>query len=211
MTDEGTPRGLSGRLRGLFNGHSTISRRISASDILSPKSPAPRLGLSILSSPRIDLAGLPSHTSPSARVSPRSATSWAPSPTGPNVLIPPPVRSRQSHPSISSPHARPTRPNRGSPRTQWEWEETRDSTGNTRRIRRRIAGIVQPKRAAKSIFREKAGRMKLIRCLVLGSLLAVGLIICRHPASFANPRTDVLQISRWRYPESCKVFRYTSS
>jgi hypothetical protein len=180
MVDKEQYTGFAGRFRSLFDGRSTIASQSLPSSVVSPKSPAPRLGVSILSGPRIDLPGLPSHLSPSSR-SPTSPhpdlRAGSPSPTA--IAAPPSARSRQ-HPSSAFPPTPPIpRSERSSPRSNWDWEHVRDSSGNTRRRRRRLREAVRPRGAKKSLLREKAGRLKLIRCLGLGLLLTVGLSVCK--------------------------------
>ncbi len=189
MVGREPPNVLAGRIRSLFNGRSTISGQTSPS-VVSPQSPAPRLGLSILSSPTIDLPGLPSPVLPSSRApaSPHSADGVT-SPVGITIAAPPSARSRQSHSIMYPPPPALPTSGRSSPQTNWEWEHVRDSSGSTQRRRRRKTKHGRPPRGAKSIFREKAGRMKLIRCLGLGSLLAVGLTICKLVISFEKTHT----------------------
>lgn len=173
--------GFGTRLKSLFNGRSTIARQSLPSSIVSPKSPAPRLGVSILASPRIDLPGLPSHLSPF----PRSPTSThldhgGCSPPPATIAAPASALSRQdASPAFPlSPHLHCT--TRSSPPSTWQWEHVRDSSGNTRRRRRRLREAVRPRGAKKSLLREKTGRLKLVRCLGLGLLLAVGLSVCEY-------------------------------
>ena len=178
--------GITGRLRSMFNGRSTISRQNAPPLVVSPKSPTPRLGLSILSSPTIDLPGLPSHVSPSSRptVSPRSIHGLTPQ-EGITIAAPPSARSAQSHSAAHSVTPNYSRSEVTSPRTIWDWEHVRDRSGNMRRRRRKRAiRQVRPRHGVKSILQEKAGRSKLIRCLGLGLLLAVGLTICKSDPYF---------------------------
>ena len=203
--------GFTRRLTSLFNGRSTIASQSFPSSAASPKSPAPRLGVSILSSPRIDLPGLPSHASPSLR-SPVSRYSneeeLSPPPT--TISAPASVRSRQDQPSTFPPSQSLAQSGRRSPRSNWEWEHVRDSSGNTRRRRKRLREHVRPRGARKTILREKAGRLKLIRCLGLGLLLAVGFSVCRLNILHNERFTDnSYKIWRWLYRASSGVSRYT--
>ncbi len=185
MTDH-NQNGINGRLRSMFSGRSTISRQSSLPLVVSPKSPAPRLGLSILSSATIDLPGLPSHVSPSSRAStsPRSIRGLA-SQLSITIAAPSSARSRQSHSTTHCVSPDPSQSGQTSPRANWDWEHVRSRSGSIRR-RRRKRPIKQgrPRRGVKSILQEKAGRLKLIRCLALGLLLAVGLTVCKFESRF---------------------------
>jgi hypothetical protein len=178
MLEKQQRNGFAGRLRSLFNGRSTISSQVPPLSVVSPKSPAPRLGLSILSSPTIDIPGLPSHRSPSSR-SPtsRHSVNGVRSPTGVTIAAPPSSRSRRSPALPPSPPL--PQSGRSSPRTNWEWEHVRDNSGHTRRRRRRARTNGRPRSNKKSLLRQKAGRMKLFRCLGLGLVLAIGLTVCK--------------------------------
>jgi hypothetical protein len=179
--------GLGGRLRTLFHGRSSISSQNSPSSVDSQKSPAPRLGLSILLSPTIDLPGLPSHTSPSSQTpAPPESTSRLASPTGSTISALPSAWSRQPRPH--SPLQALSHPGQSSPQTDWNWEHVRDGSGNVRRRRKRKMGQTRPKHGMKSILRSKTGRLKLLRCLGLGSLLAIGLTVCKQMVSL---KTDI--------------------
>ena len=181
MVDNQPRNGFATRLKSLFNGRSTIARQSPPSSLVSPKSPAPRLGVSILSSPRIDLPGLPSHLSPSSRT-PTSAHSdhEASSPPPSTVAAPASALFRQD-PSSTVPPTPPLVPSgRSSPPSTWRWEHVRDSSGNVRKRRRRLRDAARPRGAKKSLLRERAGRLKLMRCLGLGILLAVGLSVCEY-------------------------------
>jgi hypothetical protein len=197
MVEEKLQSGLAGRIRSLFNGRSTISSQRFPSSVVSPKSPAPRLGLSILASPTIDLPGLPSHLSPPSRVpmSPHSFRGMT-SPTGVTVAPPPSARSRRSHSTIHPPSSCPLRSEPNSPRRNWGWEHVRNSSGSTRRRRTRRKELGRPPGAIKGILREKAGRIKLIRCLGLGILLGVGLTVCTFDHLFELTSAYLHQILR---------------
>lgn len=178
--------GITGRLKRMFNGRSTISRQNSPPLVVSPKSPAPRLGLSILSSPTIDLPGIPSHVLPSSRasISPRSIHRITPQ-DAIAIAAPSSARSGQSRSAAHSVLPNPSRSEVTSPRTNWDWEHVRDHSGSIRRRRRKRAiEQVRPRHGVKSILQEKAGRSKLIRCFALGLLLAVGLTICKSGPYF---------------------------
>lgn len=190
--------GFAGRLRSLFDGRSIISSQNPPSSTVSPKSPAPRLGLSILLSPTIDLPGLPSHVSPSSRApaSPQPIGRVT-SPTGSTITAPPFASSRQPRSTIHSPSPTFAPSGHSSRRTDWNWEHVRDNSGSVRRRPRRRMEQARPQHGIKGILREKAGRLKLIRCLGLGSLVVVGLAICKLGVSFKITLTDLfLQI--WR-------------
>lgn len=182
--------GFGGRLRTLFHGRSSISSQNSPSSVDSPKSPAPRLGLSILLSPTIDLPGLPSQRSPSSQTpAPPQSTSRLASPTGSTIFAPPSAWSRQPQPH--SPTQTLSQSRQSSPRTDWNWEHVRDSSGNVRRRRKRRIGQTRPRHGMKSILQSKTGRLKLLRCLGLGSLLAIGLTVCKQMVSLKTTSTDI--------------------
>lgn len=183
--------GFARRLTSLFNGRSTFRSQILPSSAVSPKSPAPRLGVSILSSPRIDLPGLPSCAAPSSLppVSPYS-NEEALSPPLTAIAAPASVYSSRDQPSTLSPSTPSAESRRHPLQSNWQWEHVRDSSGNTRRRRKRLREHVRPRGAKKGILQEKAGRLKLIRCLGLGFTLAVGLSICRPTIPHCGKTTD---------------------
>jgi hypothetical protein len=197
MVEGKLQNGFAGRIRSLFNGRSTISSQSFTSSVVSPKSPAPRLGLSILSSPTIDLPGLPSHLSPPSRapLSPHSFRDMT-SPTGMTVAALPSARSRWSHSTVHPPPSSRPRSQPNSPRRNWDWEHVRTSSGDTRRRRTRRMKHGRPRGATKGILREKAGRVKLIRCLGLGILLGVGLTVCTFDNFFELTPAYLRQILR---------------
>lgn len=211
MVDKKQQNSLAGRVLSMLNGRSTISSHDSASSVMSPKSSAPRLGLSILSSPTIDLPGLPSHGPPSSRmpVSPY-AVGGVQSPDRDIIVGQPSATPRQSAVSVLPPSQALIRPGQSSPRRNLDREYVRGGSENIRRRRKR-AKIARPRTAAKSIFRAKAGRMKLIRCLASGSLLAIGLTVCGSDAAFAKMNAyNLLQTWLWRSRTSSRASRCTS-
>ena len=189
--------GLGGRLRSMLHGRSSISSPSSPSLINSPKSPAPRLGLSILVSPTIDLPGLPSHVSQSPQVQAQpQSTRGITSPTG-STTSSRSAGARQSQPIIQHPSQTLSqsgqRGQRGqsSPQSRWDWEHVRDSSGSVRRRRKRRMGRSGPRDGIKGILRSKTGRLKLLRCLGLGSLLVIGLTVCKQNDSLKVRLTDL--------------------
>lgn len=172
MVDTKQSEGVASRIRSLFSGRSTISSQ-SPTVLLSPKSPAPRLGLSILSSPTIDIPGIPSHHFLSSRTTSPQFVQGIASPIGANLPTPPSAISRNFH-SVTDPSSPGLQ--RSSPRRNQEWEHIRNDSGS--RVRRRQRPNTRPHGVRKSILHEKAGRMKLLRCVGLGSLLAIGLTVC---------------------------------
>ena len=163
--------GFAGQLASLFHGRSTISSRRTSDAVLSPKSPAPRLGLSILTSPTIDLPGLPSHEARSR--SPRSPEGQRSVRDG-DITVPPSARARR---------LRDEGPPEDTSQSNWRWEDVIDSAGGRTRRRRRIQ---KRPRGARGILREKEGRMKLLRCLGFGLLLAVGVSVCMYNGTTGN-------------------------
>ena len=177
-------------IRSLFHGRSTISSHSSASTLVHRDPPAPRLGLAILSRPTINLHGPPSHVSPSSRASAsRRSTSELSSPTGSTTCGPPSARSRQSFPAVRSPPSSSSRSGQSPPWPNWQLEYVRDSSGTMRTRRKPKTEHGRPRHGMKSLFREKAGRLKLIRCVALGSLLAVGLAVCKLRRCFGKRYT----------------------
>lgn len=184
MVEGKQQNGVVGRLKLLLNGRSTISRQGSLSSAASPKSIAPRLGVSILSSPTIDIPGISPYRSPTSRLpSPHSAREL-PSSTVNTLAEPPHTRPRQPAASASPPSPPLARTGRSSPRDGgWEHVRLNSDTAHGRGRRRKKA---RPRAAARSIFREKSGRFKLIRCVALGTLLAVGLTVCKLQSSLGE-------------------------
>lgn len=196
MIHEKQQNGLAGRIRTLFTGRSSFSSQNFHPSVGSPKSPGPRLGISILSSPTIDIPGLHAQTSPSSRLSASPhLIEGTNSPTSFSIAVLPPARSRQSAFSVHPSSPPPPRSGQSSPHTNGQWESVRDRSGNTRRRRRR-SEHARSRRGVKNMFREQAGRMKLIRCVGLGSILAIGLTVCEIDPSLGDIHADILQI--WR-------------
>ena len=143
----------------IFPGRSTPTRSPRRSTTETPKSPAPQLGLPVLTSP-IDLPGLTSESRPQTQ-SPAHVTS----PTSAR-------RSTRFDHVIDIP---PTSP-QSRDADEWVTEQVRDRAGNRTTRRRRVRG--RPK-GARHLLHAKAGRMKLFRCIGFGILLAAGVSVCR--------------------------------
>jgi hypothetical protein len=207
--------GLGGRLRSLLHGRSSISSPNSPSAVISPKSPAPRLGLSVLLSPTIDLPGLPSHGSQSSPVPAQHQTTRGISSPTASTISSRPAWRRQSQPITQAPSpilSQSGQRGQSSSQSRWDWEHVRDNSGRVRRRRRRRTGQKRPRDGIKGILRSKTGRLKLLRCLGLGSLLVIGSTVCKQRDSLKVTSTDLLpQILRWHCRTSSKVSTYTSS
>lgn len=132
--------GFIGRLRSLFNGQSTLSSLNSSRSVPSLKSPAPRIGLSVLSSPVVpDL---------SSRFGREAALSSYP--TDENITeAPSTARSPQFRLPIEPSTPRISRARRMSPRNDWDLEVGRHASGDSQTRRRRKRNGGRPRGATK--------------------------------------------------------------
>ena len=184
---------LRSHLASFFNGRSSGERRPGGRGPVSPKSPVPRLGLSIFTSHRIQLPHLESDGTDGRR--PPSSTHSIIDPAGSpsNDIQPMPVAALQSydsssrvtHPVRSSPN-RPgsarSPPVRGADR---EEDSLLHLVGHAqgRRRRRKHKRRQRPSHPPGSLItramKVKAVRHRACTCLLLGIMLAVVLTICK--------------------------------
>lgn len=183
---------LRSQISSMFSGRSTIDRRPSARDQASPKSPAPRLGLSAFTNhSRIQLPYMSTDVA-SGRRSPSSTHSIIDPSSSPSSAIQPmPAAALQRHDSASNPalsrqvasirtlSSRST-PVRGADR---EEDSLLHLMGHEHRRRRRRKQKQRPRDTSQSLvaraMKKKGVRHRAFTCLLLGIILAVVLSICR--------------------------------
>ena len=168
--------------RSLFNGRSTIARRdptLTASPVHSPKSPAPRLGIAILTSPTISIPGVTGHRVSTADevTSPAATGALVTSPQGTNGS--PTIQS-----SESGPPPRPQQPHLPSPRLEENWfRHDRGISGRRQHAekfqRTALKKGGRPHSNKKRFLSRCSGRLKLFRCLGTGVALFGVLGVCR--------------------------------
>ena len=183
---------LRSQISSMFSGRSTIERRPSARDQASPKSPAPRLGLSIFTNhSRIQLPYMSTDVA-SGRRSPSSTHSIIDPSSSPSSAIQPmPAAALQRQDSVSGPSlSRPVAPirslsSRSTPVRGADQEE--DSLlhlmDHEQRRRRRRKQKQRPRDTSRSLvvkaMKKKGVRHRAFTCLLLGIILAVVLSICK--------------------------------